>query len=71
MKIRGKVVYEPIEGGFWGIVGDDGNKYAPLDELPERIRKEGTRIEADIEPVEVVSFRMWGRNVRVRSIKPV
>jgi hypothetical protein len=69
MKITGTVVYQSIEGGFWGIAGDDGEKYRPIHELPAEAQTDGCRVEADLEPVEMVSFTMWGRNVKVRTIK--
>jgi hypothetical protein len=69
MKITGTVIHEDLEGGFWGLVGDDGEKYRPVDSLPETVRKDGCRIEADVEPVQAFSFAMWGRNVRVHSIE--
>lgn len=70
MKITGTVVYQDLEGGFWGIVGDDGEDYRPLDELPESVRTDGCRVEAEVEPADVLSFTMWGRNVHVLAIAP-
>ena len=69
MKITGTIVHEELEGGFWGIVGDDDQKYRPVDALPSPLRLEGCRVEAEIEPVPGLSFAMWGRNVRVLTLK--
>ena len=69
MKITGTVVHEPLEGGFWGLVGDDGEKYHPVDPMPDDVLKNGCRVEAEVEPVQVFSLTMWGRNVRVHDIK--
>lgn len=71
MKINGTVVYQDFEGGFWGIEGDDGRQYRPVEDLPASVRSPGKRVEAEVEPAGVASFAMWGRNVRVRSIKPL
>ena len=71
MKIIGTVVFQDLEGGFWGIVGDDQRQYEPVSELPKAIQVENSRIEADIEPADVLSFRMWGQPVYVRSIKRI
>lgn len=68
MRIQGTVAYQDLEGGFWGLVGDDGRHYEPVDALPAAVRAEGCRVEADVEPAEVVSFRQWGRPVHVRHI---
>lgn len=69
MKITGTVVHEDLEGGFWGLIGDNGEKYRPVESLPEAVREDGCRIEAVVEPVQALSFAMWGRNVRVHSIE--
>ena len=71
MKITGTMVYQDFEGGFWGILGDDDKKYRPVDEVPAAVRKDGLRIEAELEPASVMSFAMWGRSVHVRTIQPL
>lgn len=71
MKITGTVVHNDLEGGFWGILGDDNQKYRPVEELPAAVRKDGLRVEADLEPASVLSFAMWGKSVRVHAIKPL
>ncbi len=69
MTVRGHIVYEDIEGGIWGIRGDDGNNYLPVDGLPGRFRKVGRRIKAEVTPVTVFTTSMWGRTVRLTSIE--
>lgn len=69
MKITGKVVYQDLEGGFWGIVGDDHRQYEPVSELPGAVQVNNSRIQAEIEPADVFSLKMWGQPVYVRSIK--
>ena len=69
MKIRGKVVYQDLEGGFWGIIGDDQMQYEPVSELPRAVQVDNSRIEAELEPADVISFKMWGQPVYIRSIK--
>lgn len=71
MKITGTVVYNDFEGGFWGIVTDDGRQYRPLNDLPAEAQTDGQRVEADVEPVQALSFTMWGTNVNVHEIKPL
>lgn len=69
MKITGTVVYQDFEGGFWGIVGDNNLQYEPVGELPRAVQVTNGRIEAVIEPADVLSMKMWGQPVYVRSIK--
>ena len=71
MKITGTVVYQELEGGFWGIIADNQLQYEPVSELPKAVQIKNSRIEADIEPADVISFKMWGQPVYVRSIKRI
>lgn len=68
MHVTGKITYQDLEGGFWGIIGDDGQKYHPVDGLPAEAQKEGQRVEAELEAAQMMSFAMWGRTVRVRHL---
>jgi hypothetical protein len=76
VKIQGKgtVKYLNSEGGFYGIVGDDGNHYDPLN-LPQEFRIDGLRVrftaarERAIMTDNIVSFHIWGYIVRLVSIE--
>jgi hypothetical protein len=48
-----------LEGGFYGLVTDDGRKFIPLN-LPETFRKEGLKIRVKGRVKNVVSIYMWG-----------
>lgn len=69
MQIEGTVRYLDLEGGFWGIEAANGAKYRPVEALPASVRTEGCRVVADVEPVQVMSFAMWGKNVRIAKIR--
>ena len=71
MKITGTVVYQDLEGGFWGIVTDNHMQFEPISELPKAVQVENSRIEAEVEPADVLSLKMWGQPVYVRSIKRI
>ena len=67
--VTGTVRYIDVEGGFYGIVTDDGQKLDPVN-LPREFRKDGLRIQAQVEPVQQqVSIRMWGTPVRIIEFK--
>jgi hypothetical protein len=68
MKISGQITYQDIEGGFWGIISEAGDKFVPIDGLPDSIRIDGLSVDAEIEPVQMFGTAMWGRHVRVISI---
>jgi len=69
MIIQGTVTYQDFEGGFWGIIDKDGNKFVPVGHLPERVRVDGLKVRADVEPVQMFGTTMWGTHVKVTSIE--
>lgn len=69
LHITGRVVHVPIEGGFFGIEGEDGTHYDPVN-LSEDFRKDGLRVRVTARPrEEVVSIRMWGRIIEIIAIE--
>ncbi len=69
MQVTGIVVYEDLEGGFWGIVTSSGERYEVSNELPKAVREAGCAILAQVEPAGTVSIRQWGRPVNVLRAK--
>ena len=69
--IRGKVVRVELEGGFWGVVDSEGNRYVPISPFLPEIQKDGLNILAHIELVTVFSTTMWGKHARFHSIQGV
>ena len=65
----GTVVYLTFEGGFWGIIGDDGEHYDPANLDPE-FKVKGLRVyfEAKIRH-DLVSFHMWGKIIEILKIQ--
>lgn len=71
IRTTGTVVYMNLEGGFYGIAGDDNVNYDPLN-LKEEFREDGLEVEFTAYPAEdMASFHMWGQIVEIRSIKAV
>ena len=69
MQISGTVRYLDLEGGFWGIVAEDGRKLLPIGGVPSALQRDGQRVHATVEAAHVMSTRMWGEPVRVTSIQ--
>ncbi len=66
-RISGKVVYENISGGFWGIVADNGKEYRPV-EMPNQLKQKGARVSVVLKKVdEGMSIFMWGEPVEIIS----
>lgn len=66
MKITGKVVYQNINGGFWGVVADDGQQYEPVN-FPEQLKYEGRKVKIRATHVDTFSISMWGTPIRITA----
>ena len=68
-EMYGTVKYIGLEGGFYGIIGDDGGRYQPLN-LPEEYRVDGLRIwfKAKIRE-DVATIYMWGTPIEILEVK--
>ena len=70
-QITGTVRFQEIEGGFWGIIGDDGKKYDPIDGLPNIYAVEGLKVSITYCPASVMTTRMWGRTIEIITIEAI
>jgi hypothetical protein len=69
IRAKGRIVYQDLEGGFWGIVADDGRKFDPI-ALDEKFHKDGLRVVFEAVPdTDRMSTRMWGTMVVLRKIE--
>jgi len=65
LKVKGKVKFLDFEGGFWGIVSEDGKEYRPV-AMPEQLKHDGEAVEVTVRLVdEGMSIHMWGEPVRI------
>ena len=65
------MTWVPLEGGFYGIIADDGTQYDPGN-LPDNMQHDGLRIGfTATENPDVVSFHMWGMSVTVTDVTPI
>lgn len=69
MKIEGILQHQDIEGGFWGIIADDGAKYVPVEPLADEWLREGLHVTADVRPANVLGTTMWGTYVFIDDIQ--
>ncbi|BBL66991.1 putative hemolysin [Methanoculleus chikugoensis] len=64
----GTVTYIDLEGGFYGIVADDGERYLPLD-LDERYRVDGMRLTfAGEVSRDAMTIQQWGTPVEILAV---
>ncbi len=68
MKITGKVVLLPFEGGAYGIEDQNGKQYLPVN-MPNQLKKEGAKVTCSIRPADVESMIMWGEPVFIYAFE--
>ena len=67
----GTIQYNDFEGGFYGIVGDDGENYDPIN-FPSDIEEDGLRVKYTLKILEnQTSIHMWGIIVEIIKIEKV
>lgn len=65
----GKVEYFTFEGGFYGIIGDDGNNYEPMN-LPEQFQRQDCKIKfIGIIRTDAMSVHNWGTIIELKEIE--
>jgi hypothetical protein len=64
----GTIKYIKLEGGFYGIISDDGKHYDPLN-LPVKYQKDGLKVKVKASLADnQASFHMWGTLINIISI---
>ena len=67
ISITGKVVYQNLGTGFWGIEDKAGNQWRPVN-MPEQLKYEGKEVTVIAKEIEEdMSIFMWGTPVTVVS----
>jgi len=66
----GSIKYIPLEGGFYGIETDKGEKYLPLN-LPAEFKKDGLKVWFKAKPKKSAAIQMWGKPVEILEIKKI
>lgn len=71
MQITGKVAYQNLGTGFWGIIGNDGQEWRPVN-MPSKLQQEGLQVVVEAEEsANQMSVFMWGTAINIKKvIKP-
>lgn len=70
-EVKGKVVYQDLGTGFWGIVGDDGREWKPVN-MPSGLQKRDLKVKVKLaEAEEGMSVFMWGTPVKILDYSKV
>ncbi|MFT4653508.1 MAG: hypothetical protein ACJA0G_002225 [Kangiellaceae bacterium] len=69
MVITGQILYQNFEGGFYGFIANNGDKYMPSG-LKSEHRKNGLIVEMKVELItDRVTTQQFGKLVKVLEIK--
>jgi len=68
LRFDAQVTRVDLEGGFWGLVTEDGTRYDPTG-LPRRFHLEGMRVHVIAKPLRGATTRMWGQPIRLVTIR--
>ena len=61
----GTIIFVDLEGGFYGLVAEDGTNYNPLN-LGDAFKEESLRVRfRGVLRPDVMTTRMWGRNLEI------
>ena len=65
----GEITYIDLEGGFYGIVTDDGKQYDPIN-LPEEFQEDGLYVSFTAKILHnQASTHMWGTLIKILQIE--
>jgi len=67
---NGTIKYIPLEGGFYGIVTDKGERYLPLN-LPEEFKEDGLRVWFKAKPKKVATIQMWRNPIEILEMREI
>ncbi|WP_198781161.1 hypothetical protein [Shewanella putrefaciens] len=69
--LQGTVRYMNLEGGFWGIVADNGQKILPKN-LPAEYRKDGLRLSFSAQEITgMMTIQQWGTLSNLSNISVI
>ncbi|MGZ9899541.1 hypothetical protein [Shewanella gaetbuli] len=69
--MQGTVRYMNLEGGFWGIVADNGQQILPQS-LPQEFKQDGLRLSfTSSEITDMMTIQQWGTLSNVSDIKVI
>ncbi len=69
-QITGKIVFESIGPGLWGIVDAAGGQWRPVN-MPEQLKHVGQQVSLVAKEVDDTSLFMWGTPVKIISFHTI
>ena len=69
MKLRGTVEFRDLEGGFFELAAEDGERYTLLGKKSELHAAQGQRVEIEGRLDEGYGISMAGRQLKVEKLR--
>ena len=66
--LKGRATRVDLEGGFWGIVDEDGNRWQPVN-MPEQLKGKDTTVQCTVYKTDEATAAMWGEPVFIVSFE--
>ena len=67
----GHIIYNDLEGGFYGLVADDGSRYNPIN-LEDAFKQDSLRVRfRAVKRPGTVTIQMWGETVEILDMLTV
>jgi hypothetical protein len=63
-KISGKIIFLEMGPDSWGIEGDDGRQWLPID-MPNQLKVRGERVVVTARDSDFDSVFMWGTPIDI------
>lgn len=69
MIVKGQILHQKMEGGFYGFIAHNGKKYMPTG-LPDEFRKDGLIVELKVELMpDMLTTQQFGEVIKILEIK--
>lgn len=69
MTLKGQILYQHMEGGFYGFIAQNGDKYMPTG-LSDEFRKDGLVVELKVELIsDTLTIQQFGEVIKIVEIK--
>jgi hypothetical protein len=68
ISLQGTIQFLNLEGGFYGIVTDEGKKLLPMN-LDKAFHKPGAIVKVSGEYVDIMTIQQWGTPFKITDIQ--
>lgn len=66
----GTIIYVDLEGGFYGIIADGGDRFLP-ENLSQEFQQDSLRISFEGIITDQPNIAMWGRTISLTKIERI